>query len=348
VSAAFPLYVGDQYRGFRLIGTTPEYIKSVFLSEESGHRIAHGRLFENPFEAVVGADAAIALGLTPGASIQPEHGISESGGEAMVHDHAKTIVVGILPRTNLPLDRAVFTDYRTLAYAHLPSSEIDKHAHETDEEHESHAHAADSIVVKNLDAVLLKLKTPAAALQIAGNVNYPTPDNPMLAMSMRRDPFFSFKTIVMAVVPAMEIAKLVQIIGRADQVLRIISLLVVAISVVGLMVGMYNTMNERREELAIMRALGARRVTLTSIILLEATVISALAALLGLALLQGVLLMLKPVLASDAGLAVLLPYLPPSVWPYLAGFICAGAVSGMIPALKAYGVDPVTTLSGEQ
>jgi putative ABC transport system permease protein len=351
VAFAVPFYVGDQYRGFRMVGTSPEYLSQGTAGKNQTFRLAVGELFDDVMEAVAGADAARILNLKLGDTIEPEHGVLETGGETMLHEHAAVRITGILQPTGTPADRVIFTDVRSLEFAHRPdlageTENHDDHDHAEGEEH-AHEHPAKNLVPKQLDAVLVKMKNPAAALQIAGVVNYPVPENPLLAMNARRDPFFAFKPGVMAVIPAAEIAKLMQIVGRADQVLRLISTMVIIIALIGMMVGMYNTMNERREELAVMRALGAKRLVITSIILLEAGVLSFAAGLLSLATLQLVLFALKPWLAVQAGLWLTLPYLPTGFFWYAVLFALAGMFAGIIPAMKAYFVDPVTALSGE-
>lgn len=343
VEKAFPVYVGDQYRGFRLIGTTAAFLESGARRSGQPFKIASGTGFTGVMDCVAGAEAARILGLKPGDKIIPEHGVLETGGETALHEEAELVVSGILAPTFTSSDRVIYADMRALAYAH--SSQSANHGDPDDHHDHANHHEAEHAVVAELDAVLLVMKNPAAALQAAGNINYPLPANPVFAMNMRRDPFFPFRATVMAVIPAMEISKLMGIVGRADQVLRIVSLFVILVSLFGLIVAMYNTMNERTEELAIMRALGARKIQIFGLIVLESVALTVIAGLLSVLLLQVALAGLAYPLAKEAGIFIELPYLSADTAIHLLVFIFAGTLAGSIPAFRAYQVDPVTILS---
>ena len=199
--------------------------------------------------------------------------------------------------------------------------------------------------VTRIDAVLLRFVNQAAALQLTGMINMPTPENPLLTRNMMRDPFFVHKDELMAVVPAMQIRELMSIIGNAEMVLRYVGWLVFIVALFGVLVAIYNTMEERRRDIAIMRSLGARRGTVLGLILLEAGFIVALGCLIGLAGGIGIVAAVAPFIAETAGIIVSAYAIHSAHLVTLLSFLLLGILAGIIPALKAYRTDVVRNLA---
>jgi putative ABC transport system permease protein len=135
------------------------------------------------------------------------------------------------------------------------------------------------------------------------------------------------------------------IVGNAEQVLRAIGWLVFAVALFGVLVAIYNTMEERRRDIAIMRSLGARRGTIVSLILMEAGFITLLGCLIGLGLSVLSVAALTPYIAETAGIFVSAYAIEASQLVTLASFIVLGLLAGLIPALKAYKTDVVSHLT---
>jgi putative ABC transport system permease protein len=396
IEVAFPFYVGDSFNGYRVVGTSTNFIAHAEPRRGQPFNLAQGRNFERPLEAVFGSEVARRTGYKVGDEIYITHGLSEPapGAEAHVHDDLPVIIVGILSPSGTANDRAIFTDLYTTHALHdvhlhlhdddsheLSSSEHNNHNHSThsnhdqhdhghngsghnhDNDHEEHAHelhdshnhehsghsqVADlitrSIELKELDAVLVKMANPAAAIQLAGMINFPTPANPLIARNMMRDPFFTYKDTMMAVVPAMQIRSLMSIVGNAEQVLRLVAWFVVIVALFSVLIAIYNTMEERKRDLAIMRALGAKRGTVFSIIVMESAVICALGALLGLFVGHLIVANASDYLADVAGIVITAFNIESSQILLIFVTIIAGILVGTIPALKAYRTDAVQNL----
>jgi putative ABC transport system permease protein len=180
------------------------------------------------------------------------------------------------------------------------------------------------------------MKDPAAALQLAGMINYPTPANPLLARNMMRDPFFQFKSQIMAVVPAMQIMALMSIVGNAEVVLEYVAWFVIIVAMIGVLIAIYNTMESRKGDIAVMRALGASRSHILMIIVLESVLISFLGSILGLLAGHLIVASVIPYLADIAGIVITAFQFDMTQWTYISIVILIGAISGIIPAFKAY------------
>lgn len=395
VERAFPFYVGDSYAGYRVVGTSAEFIAHAEPRRGQPFTMAEGRNFEKPLEAVFGSEVARRLGYRVGDEIFITHGLSEPapGAEAHVHDDIPVVIVGILNPSGTANDRAIFTDLYTTHALHDPhlhlhdhehdhgddalehnhsdgdhehdhSDSHDHHEHEHadhehnhddghdhhEHEHVDEAHAApartvqENVTLTELDAVLVKMVNPAAAIQLAGMINFPTPENPLLARNMMRDPFFAFKDDIMAVVPAMQIRNLMAIVGNAEQILRIVAWFVVIVALFSVLIAIYNTMEERKRDLAVMRALGARRGTVFAIIVMESAVICLVGAMLG--LIGGHLIVgaAAPYLLEVAGIVIASFAIDSNQIFLLLVTLAAGIMVGIIPAFKAYRTDAVQNL----
>lgn len=342
VEYAYPLYVGDSYRGIRVVGTSESFLRFGEPIKAQSFRLEEGRAFSGLFEVVLGSNAAQRTSLSIGDTLTISHGLVEvaEGAEAMDHDHLPVTIVGILQPTGTAHDNVIFTDYKTTTALH--SVEFQNHLHADDHDH---VHSADEIEVKQLDAVMLRMKNPQAALQLAGLINYPTPDNPFMRMQMARDPFFQFKTIIMAVIPAQQISALLSIVGNAERVLKWVSSFVIVVALLSVLIALYNTMEGRRRDLAIFRTLGARRTTLLWIMMFESSAIVLIGSALG--WLGGQLLVssLAPFLLDSAGIVVRAFQHDSGALLVILGMIGIGILIGMVPGIKAYRNDPVQNLS---
>lgn len=396
IERAFPFFVGDNYRGVRVIGTSAAFIGESEPRVGQRFEIAEGRNFEAPFEAVLGSRAAERLGITVGHRFSMTHGVAEIDDEDVephVHDEYNLEVVGILSSSRTAHDNVIFTStYSTYAvHYHDPLHEeershdhthSDNNDHEPDDDHsDSHSHSSvqshdnghehtngnnhehdgheDEHIstqyslslaeyeerVEKLDAVLIKFNNQAAAIQLAGMLNMPTPANPLLARNMMRDPFFAYKDELMAVIPAVQIQELMSIVGNAEQVLRAIGWLVFIVALFGVLAAIYNTMEDRRRDIAIMRSLGARRSTIFSLILMEAGFITTLGCFIGLILGMVIVGSVSPYLADSAGIIISAYAIEAGQFVTLAIFVLLGIIAGLIPAVKAYRTDVVTNLA---
>jgi len=314
VSAAVPYAVGDSYRGFRVVGTTLDLFGGPEGGAGAGLSVAPpGRLFDPELrEAVIGSSVARRTPLAYGARFQPKHGLVESGGEQHEEEY---IVVGVLEPSGSPADRVIW----------IPIEGVFRMGGHVlrggDEEFVADPRADIPDEHKEVSAVLLKLK------------------GGMVGASLQREINFDGREATLAWPVARVMAELFDKIGWVHRVLTLVAYLVVAVATGSIVASLYNTMNERRREFAILRSLGARRRTVFAAIVLESTSIALLGSLFGFALYALMVAGGAAVVRSRTG--VVLDVLRPHPVLVLAplGMVALGALAGVVPALKAYRTD---------
>jgi len=316
VEVAIPYAVGDNYRGFRIVGTTPE-VFGIEYAKGRRYVVKEGRTFEpDRREAVVGSIAARATGLKLNDRFHPAHGTGEHG----EHEHEDLYnVVGILAPTNTPADRVVWIPIEGIFHmeGHVLRGGGQEYQPKPDEK------IADEH--KEVSAVMLRLKSEGAgfALQMKAREKGATLAWPVA--SVMQDLFDRLFWFV--------------------RILEIVAYLVVAVSVSGILASLYNTMNERRREFAILRALGARRATVFSAVVCEAAAIAAAGALAGFLVYALVVAAATYTLRVQTGVVLDPLAYHPVLWAAPLGIVLLGALSGLLPALKAYRTDVATNLA---
>ena len=304
VARAVPIAMGDNHRGWRVVGTLPEFFTQTEYA--SGHRYAvraGGRLFDRAkHEAVVGSFAAQKLGLKRGAEFHPYHGLTFNEQEA----HAETYtVVGVLEPSNTPADRVIW----------IPLEGVQTMS--------GHAQAT----ATEVSAVLVKLRHPLAGRALETVYN-------------KQGQRLTFAWPIGATM-----AELLNKFSWFDRVLALVAYLVALVAAGSVLASIYNSMNERRRQIAVMRALGASRLTVASAVVLEAVAIAALGMGLGFVVYAGILTAVSAVIRAETGVLLdPLAWHPVLVWTPL-GMIALSALAGMVPAMKAYRTDVAESLA---
>lgn len=283
VRAAFPIGLGDTFRGFRIVGTTADLLDYEWESADASTRIkpfvlAEGRKFEAPMEAVVGSTVARVEKLKLGDTFVGVHGFMPADKGGHVHaDHPYT-VVGILEPSGTPNDRAIFCDLESVYEVHAHKDEHHEepdeyvgpfrpggapHPAEAQHEHDDHEHGEDcghehgAGEKKEITAILVALESPALQFQFQEYVNAD-----YNAMAAR---------------PVNQIQKLyAQLLETVKSVLLSIGYLVVVISALSIMIGLYLSIVQRKRDLAVMRALGASSTEILGSVLIEAFLVTVL------------------------------------------------------------------------
>ena len=298
VKLAVPIAVGDNYQGYRLVGTLSELFDKAEYLPGQRFQVAPGGRFFDPQrrEAVVGSFVASRLGLRVGDTFHPYHGLIFNENDR----HAETyVVVGILDPSNTPADRVIWIPLAGIQSmsGHDPKSASD------------------------VSAVLVKLNSAMAGHQMEQMYNNQG-NRLTLAWPIGRI-----------------VVQLFDKVAWFERVLTLVSYLVALVAAGSVLASIYNSMNERRREIAILRALGARRRVVCSIIVLEAASIATIGAILGLAMYLGLMYGVAGVVRAQTGV-VLNPmaWAPVMVWAP-AAMILLGALAGVVPAAKAYRTD---------
>jgi putative ABC transport system permease protein len=311
VAHAYPLGLGDTYKGFRIVGTTRElfdytWTNPATLEKQEPFQLAHGRFFERPMEAVVGGLVARQTGLKVGDSFVGMHGFIELPADLqdIRHDHTPYKVTGVLKLSGTPNDRAIFAGLESVWKLH------EKH----EEPEEGHEHSPE------VTAILLDLQSPALRFQFKEYVNE------------------DFNA--MAAIPTMEIAKLYdQLLSTAKTVLLTVGYLVVIISALSILIGLYLSILQRRHDLAIMRALGASASEIFGAVLIEAFWVTLLGIGAGWLLGNAVTWVLGFYLARQVGMGISTFSVSMEQATAYAIVALVGVLAGILPAWQAYRTD---------
>ena len=322
VELAIPYAVGDNYKGFRIVGTTSQ----IFTDFEyyKGRRfsfVGYGEPFDETLrEAVIGSEVARSLGLKRGDTFQPYHGLAYREGLSLQHGE-QYVITGVLEATNSPSDRVIWIPIEGIFRmgGHVLRG--------TGEEYTAEAGAEIPDEHKEVSAVMLKLRSPIAGKALQYEVNG------------------QGKAATLAWPIANVVAQLFDKLGWVNKILELVAYLVVAVAGGSLLSSLYNTMNERRREFAILRALGARRRTVFAAIVLESTTIATLGSLVGFAVYGGIMTVAAAIVRERTGVVLEVFAGHPSLLYTPIAMVVVGALSGLLPARKAYSTDVASTLS---
>lgn len=318
VAWSVPISLGDSHRGFRVVGTTPAYFRHIGFGDGRSLEFMRGRAFsggtdaERLFEAVVGADVADRLGYTVGSRIVLAHGTAPVN--IQKHDDRPFAVVGILERTGTPADQGVYVSLEAIEAIHLnwrSGTRIARSAPDA-------ALTAEALRPRSVTAVYIGLRSKVAAFSLQRAIN-------------RYD-----AEPLSAILPGVALQMLWSMLGTIERAMLIAAGCVVAAGLMVVLTTILATLDQRRREMAILRAVGAGPRHVFGLLLLEAIALAASGAVLGLALTHAGLWLLSPWLQSRYGL-----YLP-ATWPgmqevrWLLTIVGAGAVVGLLPASLAY------------
>ncbi|HEX5804420.1 MAG TPA: FtsX-like permease family protein [Azospira sp.] len=320
VDWALPLALGDSYRGFAVLGTTPDYFARFHYGDRQPLRLAAGQPFAGLFEAVLGSEVATRLGHRIGDRIALAHGSGHIDDAAERpagpgHDNRPFTVVGILAPTGTPVDRSVHVSLESIGALHvdwvggapLPGLSLP-----------TEALAKFDLAPKEISAALIGLKRRADAFRMQRFVN-----------DLRDEP-------LMAVLPGVALDELWRTLGLVERTLFAVSALVVAVGLAGLAATMLAGLNERRRELAVLRALGAGPGAIFLMLLAEGLLVTAAGALAGVVLLAAGSAVAAPWLLQEFGI-VLTQRLPGVDELRLVGAIIAtGLLASLLPGWRAW------------
>jgi putative ABC transport system permease protein len=302
VKTAVPIAVGDNYRGYRLVGVTTNLFEIEYRSGEKFDVRDGGFAFRpEKKQAVVGSFVAERLNMKVGDTFHPYHGLIFDEKEK----HAEIYIVsGIMKPTNTPADRVIWIPIKGL----------------------QNMSGHNAATATDVSAVLVKLQSNTHGMMM--NQEYNAQGDVM--------------TFAWPIAQIM--AQLFNKIAPVEMVLRFVALLVALVAAGSILASIYNSMNERRREIAILRALGARRGTVFGVVVLEASGIALLGALAGFVLYFIIISLAAWFVRSETGI-VLDPFEPQPVmlWAPMA-MLGLGALAGVVPAAKAYGTDVADNL----
>jgi len=314
-----PTQLGDSFQGSPVMGTTPAFFDSFEPAMGLRWQLKSGSYFSQPFELVVGSQAAREHGLTLGQELVLHHGSPRSPGG---HDHSEFLftVVGILKPTGTAHDRALFMNLTSAWILHAQ----DRREIQLGEGVQT---GVDDLidVDKKITGVYASIgQRKAALVQVLG--------------ALRRDPNWTVAS------PASSVGSLFKIVSNIDQILVAMAIAVMFSSGVSILVALYNSMDQRRRQIAVLRVLGASKLRVFNLVLTESAMIGLIGGVLGigLAIVGGQLV--TTILQTRVGL-VIHPSMPIDGYLMIVlATVAIAAIAGVIPAMAAYSTSVVRSL----
>ena len=320
VAWVVPLSLGDSHRGRPVLGTTPEYFTRFAYADKQPLVVAHGRVFSDTmdglYEAVIGAELADALGYQLGSRLTLAHGLATTTGE-LAHEHADKpfVVVGVLAPTGTPVDRTLHVSLRAIEAMHLdwtggaplPGLRIQpEFARKFDLE------------PKHVTALLVGLKSRAAVFVVQRFV-----------ADYAGEP-------LLAVLPGVALDDLWAIVGLGERALLAISGLVALVSLASLVAVVLAGLNERRRELAVLRAVGAGPRHVLLLLAAEGALVTLSGALLGTLAAAVAVLLAGPWVQQRLGITLQSGAPGAAQWGLVGAVVLAGMLASLVPGWRAY------------
>ncbi|WP_413575323.1 ABC transporter permease [Bdellovibrio sp. HCB290] len=312
VAWTIPYSLGDSHRGFRVVGTNGDFFKHYHFRGDQKVTLQSGKVIDGLWDVVVGSEVAHQLGYHLGDSIVISHGVTK--GEAVVkHDRRPFKISGIMASTGTPLDRSVYVSLEGMEALHMdwqdgavpsketPASQIKK----------------ENIKVDNITAFFVGAKSRISTLKLQREIN-----------EYKKEP-------LLAIIPGATLSELWNGLSYVENVLRIISWMVLAVGFMGMLIALTTTLNERRREMAILRAVGARPGQIVGLLVFESAVLTITGVVSGVIISLALTESLKPWLQNSFGLYLEGSAITAEELVYIFMAIFAGIVIGLIPALRA-------------
>jgi putative ABC transport system permease protein len=335
VKKAIPLAYGDNYVGFKIVGTTPDYL------EKYQAKIAEGKVFEHNFEVVIGADVAEKLNLKLGDTFKGTHG---SAAEGEVHDHGEYIVVGIASKTGKVIDNLILSNIPTVWQMHHEEGheevaenpahgepghvhDEEEHVHSAECNHDSHESDM-TIDEPNMEitSVLIEFKNKMGVFM------WPN--------------IIAQNTKMQATLPTYQMNRLFDMFGVGLNALKYLAFGIMLISGISIFIALFNTLKERKAEFALLRVNGAKKHQLLLVVLLESILLCIVGYFFGTVLGRVGIVLLSKASESDFKLG----FNPMEIiWEkegLLFGLtLLVGLIAALIPAIKAYTINISKTLA---
>ncbi|MCS0430678.1 ABC transporter permease [Vibrio diabolicus] len=312
VDWAIPISLGDSHKGFRVMGTNLSYFEHYKFGSKQPLTFSEGREFNGLFETVLGSDVAKQLGYHVGSEIIIAHGISDVGFSR--HDNLPFKVVGILAPTGTPVDKTVHVSLEAIEAIHVgweSGARLGPTPKAQDLKNRD-------FQPKQITAMLVGLKSRIQTFALQRQINtYP-------------------KEPLSAIMPGVALHELWGMMSVAEQALMAVSGFVVIAGLLGMLSSLLTSLQERRREMAILRAMGARPRHVFSLLISEASLLTAAGIVTGIAGLYAILAIVQPIIQQHYGIHLTLSLLSPYEWMLLGFVQCAGIVIGFIPAFRAY------------
>ncbi|WP_196161407.1 FtsX-like permease family protein [Reinekea sp. G2M2-21] len=313
VKWTIPISLGDSHKGYRVVGTNESYLQHYQYGRQHGLKLQQGVWFADVFEVVLGAEVARQLNYQLGDAVVIAHGTGSTSFEQ--HDDRPFKVVGILAPTGTPVDKSLHIPLEGITVLHVDWQSGVKRQGKTTSVDDT---LSLDLTPDSITAFLVGMNSRLKAFGFQRQVN-----------EFRKEP-------LMAVIPGAALQELWQLIGIAENALMAVSVMVIVTGLIGMVTVIISSLNERRREIAIFRALGAKRNTLLGLLMVE----SGFYGLAGLVTGYGLHVLLMGIANSHVqnryGIELTIGWPNESMMVILSSFLVTTVILGLLPGYRAY------------
>ena len=324
VKSAIPLALGDNYQGFRIVGTNHDYVK---LYEGS---LASGGLWKYNLECTIGTNVAMQLGLKIGDEFFGAHGLSDTD---LDHDEASYKIVGILEPSNSALDNLILTNIESIWQVH-------DHSAEEGEEEADHDHDNEPVLGSAYETGLPEGGPEDEITSML--IQY---RSAMGAVTMPR--MINSNTNMQAASPAFETQRLFSLMGIGVNMIKSFAYIIIVIAGLSIFISLYNALKDRKYDLAIMRSLGASKTKLFVHVIFEGIIITTIGGALGFVLGHGLVEFLTGLYEKSEAIGISGMVLVKGEFYVLLISVGVGVLASILPAFNAYRTDISKVLAQE-
>jgi putative ABC transport system permease protein len=312
IKNVIPLSMGDNYNGFRIVGTNAKYV------EHFDGKLAKGELFTQPMEVTIGASVATASGLKVGDTFASAHGLDSDGDE-----HAEQVykVSGIFEKNGSVIDQLVLTSLASIWEVHAHADEESTHTHDDEEM----AHTEDANHTQEITSALIQFRNPMGLMTIPRQINQ--------------------NTSMQAALPSIEINRLFSLLGVGVETLRALAAIIIAIAGISVFISLYNSLKERKYEMALLLSMGATRIRLFLMLLSEGLILAVVGYFSGILLSRIGLWLFSKAAEKDFHYSLQDFSLLQEEIYLLAGALLIGILASAIPSLRVYRLNISRTLA---
>lgn len=312
VKWTIPLSLGDSHKSFRVLGTTEAYFQFYRYADKKPLSFSAGKQFHDLYDAVVGSEVAKKLGYDIGQPIILSHGAIST--DFAAHKDKPFRVVGILESTGTPVDRSVHVSLEAIEAIHIDWRSGARSGLKINAEQARNF----GLKPKNLTAVMVGLNRRVETFVVQRNIN----DDDSEAL--------------LAIIPGATLSELWRTLGHFENILLIVSSLVLIAGLLGMLTMLLSTLNERRREMAVLRAVGAHAYQILLLFMIEAFLMVLVGCLLSIALLFVLLQIAQPILLDLYGFNLSMTGLDIQQWVLLFSVLMASSLLSLIPGFIAY------------
>ncbi|MES2614503.1 MAG: FtsX-like permease family protein [Bdellovibrionota bacterium] len=315
VAWTIPYSLGDSYKGFRVVATNENFYEHYRFLQDKKPQLVLGHQSLELFDVTLGSAVAQKENLKIGDKIALTHGVSNGPG-IMNHTDKPFTVVGILQNTGTPLDRALYITLEGMEAIHIDWK--DGAPPLPGQGTSASTLKKENIKIKQLTSFLLGATSRIDALSLQRKINNYKPEP------------------LMAIIPGVTLSELWQSVSYVEVALKIVTLAVVVVGLIGMMVAIFNSLESRRREIAILRAIGAGMKNIFVVLIAESFILSFFGCVCGVLLCYVILILVRPMVLNNFGIDISIIFLQPYEYLYLSFVVVLACVLGLVPGYKAY------------